>query len=318
MKVEQITLFTKSVWTIDLKMKVPKVKLNWRYELIFALTLFVIITFWQTKLMSQTQEECGFRDAINHFWQQKQPESRPVLQDEQIIPTTHFLIHYSLTDTAHATTLAWAQAIATYAEESWSVSENLGWELPPPDNGNGGDDRYDIYIVHTPGYNGITWWEDLYPTPYPNGYSSWIEVRNDSFNDPYVGEFERLRVLIAHEFHHACQLRYVLLQSSDAWFYENTSVLMEKVIYPQINYLQYRLLGSNSPLLVPEWAINHQLDGYPYPGGLWALFINEYYEDDTAVRKVWETEGNNPSMDILNAMNQSFQQYYNSDLVLDF
>ena len=260
---------------------------------------------------AQPSEECGFGAAIQQFWSEE-PAQRPTLQNEQIIGTTHFIIHYTLTG-PDATTLAWAQAIATDAEECWTAATNLGWQLPPPDNGNGGDNRYDIYIFEV-GFNGITRPEASYPTPYSNGYSSWIELRRDPIPNQPISDLDRLKVLVAHEFHHACQLRYTLLASNDFWFYENTSVLMEKVIYPQINYLQYRLYISNSPLLATGWAVNRQEDDYQYPGGLWALFLNEYYEDDAAVRKVWEYAGTNPAMGMLSVINSTLQAHYSSSL----
>lgn len=283
----------------------------------FIILLPVLLLFlFQGKISGDSgEEECGLRIAIEQYWLEQEPPPRPVLQDEQTIGTTNFIIHYTLTGN-DATTLQWAQSTAAFAEESWSAASNAQWALPPADNGNGGDNRYDIYIRNLPLHNGITLWEDPSPNPYLNGYSSWIEIRRDPIPNEPVSDLDRLKVLVAHEFHHACQLRYTLPASNDVWFNENTSVLMEKVIYPQINYLQYRLLDPVSPLLSPEFAINKDTDFYQYPGGLWPLFLNEFYNDNAATRKIWEMAGNNPTMQILPVINTTLEEEFSSDLTI--
>ncbi len=287
------------------------IKLSGSGSILFGLILLLLVQ----KSFAEQEEECGVRAAIEQFWSEVEPVQRPALQNEQTIGTIHFIIHYSLSDPNHATTLQWAQEISNYAEECWTISENLGWTLSPPDNGNGGDDRYDIYVMDTGSNNGSTVPESLYTTPYLNGFSSWMAIRRDPVPNQQISDSDRLKVLVAHEFHHGCQFRHILLATEDAWFYENTSVLMEKVFYPEINFLKFRLADPVSPLLTPQWAINHILDSYPYPGGLWALFLNEYYSDENVVRYIWETVGNNPSLDILSGIDQTLTQQCSSDLV---
>lgn len=132
---------------------------------------------------AQVNEDCGFPAALERLQRLGEVAGRPTLSGPELtINTTNFKIHYTLSGT-DATTSAWASAVAEYC---WSTVSNLGWALPPPDGGNGGDNRYDIYIRNTlvlyPPYLGVTEPESPYSTPYPDGYTSWVEVYKDSIN----------------------------------------------------------------------------------------------------------------------------------------
>jgi len=188
---------------------------------------------------AQVNEDCGFPAALERLQQFGEVAGRPTLSGPVVnINTTNFKIHYTLSGT-DATTSAWAESVAVYAEHCWSTVSNLGWATPPPDGGNGGDNRYDIYIRDTlvDGYWGITKPESPYSTPYPDGYTSWVEVHKDSIAQPFP-KWARLRALVAHEFHHACHMRYSW--SEQIWLYKNTLPYMEDVIYDDANTLPYR------------------------------------------------------------------------------
>ena len=61
--------------------------------------------------------------------------------------TEHFRIHYTLSGRDAASSTEFIDEIALDLDFSWDVEINeFGWKTPPPDNGIGGDDCYDVYI----------------------------------------------------------------------------------------------------------------------------------------------------------------------------
>lgn len=90
---------------------------------------------------------------------------------------------------------------------------------------------------------------------------------------------------------------------------------MKSFAYPAIKYIQYRLQGTIvNPLTSLELPVNYTLGLFEYSGGIWPMFLDEYYTDMTTVRKVWETAGNNPAITMLSAIDLTLQQHYNSAL----
>lgn len=242
--------------------------------IVFALLFQLLIPIFS---FAQVNEDCGLPAALELLQEFGEVAGRPTLSGPVVnINTTNFKIHYTLSGT-DSTTSAWAESVAVYAEHCWTTVSNLGWALPPSDGANGGDSRYDIYIRNTPPLNywGATHPESSYPTPYQDGYTSWIDVHKDSIAQPFP-KWARLRALVAHEFHHACQLRYSGKEQRP-WIYENTSVYMEDVIYDDVNTLPYRFTQGVDPLDSPHLPISYDHFPYYYPGGIWPTFLHEHY-----------------------------------------
>jgi len=106
----------------------------------------LLITLASSLALAQAQppRECGCLERAQRRLMGIPTAVRPILSGSELtIQTPHFRIHYTLTG-QDATTLQWADTTAAAAETSWTVAGRLGWVLPPPDNGMGGDDRYDI------------------------------------------------------------------------------------------------------------------------------------------------------------------------------
>ncbi len=101
------------------------------FYLVIPLSVTLVWLF-QVKALGQTaEEECGTRTAIEQYWIEQEPLPRPVLQDEDAIGTTNFIIHYTLVGN-DATTQEKANYTGSFAEEVWAATDNLGWALPPP------------------------------------------------------------------------------------------------------------------------------------------------------------------------------------------
>ena len=127
---------------------------------------------------------------------------------------------------------------------------------PPPDDGLGGDDRYDIYLRNIGSY-GLTWPGTDGPQPW-NDLSSYIEIENDFSgaypnDDPEGPVAGAMKVTCAHEFHHAVQ--FGLRGSSTVWLAELTSVAFEERVYPYVNdyvwLIDYFMAVSYTHLTLP-------------------------------------------------------------------
>jgi hypothetical protein len=143
-----------------------------------------------------------------------------------------------------------------------------------------------------------------YPDPYPEGVTSYIAIDNQLSDD-------FLKVVCAHEFSHACQMRYS--RQEMGFVYENTSVWMEDVCYDEINdYVGY-LSSTPNPLANPDYPITSTENLYLYAGGIWFIFLDEYY-DRNCPRQSWEKMGEVAGRNTLNAIDEVLRNYYSSTL----
>jgi len=121
---------------------------------------------------------CGTYEAARAYWKdisRDRPEPGP-----KFVYSEHIVVHFD-TIGQRATSRAYAESVAVYAEEAWRVQiDSLGQTPPPPDDGRGGDDRYDIYVwrmehlaVRMPE------WLDPRPGRTDTIHSSFILVKHD-------------------------------------------------------------------------------------------------------------------------------------------
>jgi len=248
---------------------------------------------------------CGTLNALN-LYQEGKALLRPGLSGpEEYIERTSLRVHFTRSG-GDACDSIYALRVANYAEYSWHKQvDSLGWAAPPPDYGMGGDDRYDVYIcVQEPGIAGYCSPEVNYPDPYPEGSTSYIAV------DPRL-ENEFLKVVCAHEFSHACQMRYATQEQG--FIFENTSVWAEDVCYDDVNdYVGY-LSSSPNPLWNPDYPITSTENLYLYAGGIWFMFLDQYYDRDCP-RRVWERLGEVPGRNTLTGIDDVLRNNYSSNL----
>ncbi len=255
-------------------------------------------------------EPCGTQIILNYLRERGQIlAARPSLSGpEQTIGTTHFKIHYTLTG-GDATSTNYANNVANYFEYSWSIEvDSLGWDAPPPDNGAGGDDRYDIYIINLSyGVLGYTSPEGSGPDPNQEDRISYIAVDNN------IGSTSLLRNTCAHEFNHACQFSYS--GSEDAWWMENCATWMENVVYDNDNeYIDYLVYSNPNPLNNPRYGISTTDDLYEYAGAIWPMFLSEFYGSVDVPRQMWERMGSHIGGYTLYDIDYILSNNYGSDL----
>lgn len=167
-----------------------------------SLPVLLLCIFPQVLRAQSTAGICAFEGADSLA---ASAYTRPTGLDNSIL-TTRFKIHYTQSG-VHATTLAYAQSIAAYADSSWLIQcTQLGWREPGSDlsnPNNGGDGRYDIYVVSLGSdTNGAT--------PQDLGSSFML------INTNLTGANNR-RSTVAHEFSHASQWSYVGFTRSNNW-----------------------------------------------------------------------------------------------------
>ncbi len=113
----------------------------------------------------------------------------------------------------------------------------LGYLPPPSDNGEGGDNLYDIYVNDFTGL--ILYGQTKFDFSDGGTGPSFMEIENDFSSYPTKG-INAARVTAAHEFHHAIQLGSYIYRASDLYFYEITSTSMEEFVYDSVNdYYNY-------------------------------------------------------------------------------
>ncbi len=218
---------------------------------------------------------------------------RPVLDTSIVSSSGKFRIHFNTTGANvphYVSQLSPLENALLAAESIDSVYrfevEYLDFPFAPPDNGNGGDDLYDIYITYQGGgLYGATYFEDEIGSG-TNRFTSYMEVDN-----AYVGYYSAgvngLLVTMAHEFHHAIQGGNYILRigapnsGGDTYFYELTSTAMEDFVYGDVNdYVAY--LGSLFSFPDRPMPLHN---GYDY--AIWNKFLKERFGFGI-IKQQWE------------------------------
>ena len=272
---------------------------------------------------------------------------RPVSQKSFPSPSGFFLIHFDttgvhsvdLTDKNHNGIPDYVDSVAAYCDYAYQKEViEFGFLSPIGDSSHGGSDAYDIYLINLgdrdlyPDSNGIQDKGGVYGFTQAElrinnepGYTkstSFIIIDNDfspkdsmlTTDNKLVQSFkvfgyDGAKVTIAHEFHHAIQMRYGFDDYTGSIIAEMSSVMMEMTLYPEIqDYMQYvRSLFKNPskyPFCTPIADV-----GYRY--GIFTYFIQQRFGME-AVKKIWEIIGSGTPT--YRAINTALENY-NSSLV---
>ena len=251
--------------------------------------------------------------------------NREVVRNEytfhEKIQSEHFVIHFTTADVDSQevfgewynlqSNFGYAQSIIDHLEVAYSIFISDGWESPPPDcdetitnpelpqhcDNFGGNPLYDVYIANDAA--GMVVPETLYPVePYTGGYSSYMKI-STLLNEHDVLPWWSYHV-VAHELHHAIQMRYGYSVSGEpgnymynGWLFEQTASYMENVIYPNNIHLSTMLSNCNitTPLTYPEYNIDYPGDLYQYRSALWQKYMVESFGDSSIIRLIWENYG---------------------------
>ena len=231
----------------------------------------------------------------------KLAQRRPDVQHNLLSPSGRFRVHYdtqgvnavSPTDDDANNIPDYIDLTMAVLDSIWVLEiEQLGYNPPPSDNGLGGGDEYDAYVVELNGsYYGLT-----YPqTAGEITTHSYLEIDNN-FTDPGYKQtrgLDALRVTIAHEFHHAIQFGYYA-KFDGSWWQESTSTWMEEVAYPHIDdYLQYLTYFLSEPQRAFNSGVYRSL--HTYGSAIFSYFLDQRY-GRALNRQIWEEIGERKSV----------------------
>ena len=210
--------------------------------------------------------------------------------------TLHFKIHYE-TEGEYAVYHAdediappdgvpdYINRMGEFLEQSWSVYiDQSDFDIPPPDDGLGGDNRYDIYVMDIAGLTVPDYPSDYYPERI--AYTAFSYIGNDLRNahhpdDPYPF----LKATCAHEFFHAIQMAYrVGLDDPSLWWIELTANWGEERVFDDLNEVYYYLPDY---YLKINRSIYRTGGSHMYGAWVWAEYLSQNYDVDF-VKKVFE------------------------------
>jgi len=238
--------------------------------------------------------------------------SRPTKQKDRLSRSGKFRIHYDttgydspsmLTPGPDPQTIAnsveqYIDSVTAIFDRVWTLEvDTLGFLGPPSDGTQGGGAEYDVYVSEL-GTNlfGQTLWND--PGDMITGgtrrtFSTYVEIDNNFFGVRTPG-MDGLRITAAHEFHHAVQIGsygyWTNVPENDFYFYELTSVWMERVAYGSIRdyyfdlpkYLERFRDSQNRSLSFTSYTME-----YPgYERSIWGQYLSKRFGKDI-MRQVW-------------------------------
>lgn len=188
-------------------------------------------------------------------------------------PEGYFKIHYTEDNTngdavygsdGDASTIPqFVKDVGNAFEKARTHILSLGYPHLPGDNGNGGDNKFDIYIIDIPGSFGYTSF-DYSPS------DVYIVTDNDFTTvpenlDPDGKQKGAIKVTAAHELFHAFQFQYTTDIADNGWWMEATSAWMEDEVYPEVkDYLNYIGLRYDDANDNGKWDIGetyYNIDG---------------------------------------------------------
>ncbi len=249
-----------------------------------------------------TDRKCGFhlinsiKLNVDKFTSDKRQKiqsvmQRPTKQAFIISPSGKFKIHYDTTGLHTVKYSVFEIAKAIDSVYNFEV-RTMGFPPAPTDFGEGGDERYDIYIHNISPLYGYTEFE----TPLGSErYTSFIVI-DDSYSESgyYTKGLDAAKVTLAHEYHHAIQIGNYRYADNDVWFYELTSTSMEEFVFDSINdYYAYMPTFFSRPD-----KIFTGFDGYSQ--AIWNIYLNKVFNFDFSIFvRQWDLMKNYPALECI-------------------
>ncbi len=211
---------------------------------------------------------------------------RPSSDTSFVTPSGFFRVHY-LTDAINKPGYS-LDSLALAIDSAYNFEVNyLGYPAPPRDQGEGGDDLYDIYLKNLGNMYGYTEPEEEIIAG-SNKYYTYIVIDNDFAGSAYnTRGINAARVTVAHEMHHAIQMGDYIYRSSDQYFYELTSTAMEDFVFTTVNdYYAYMPAYFEHPSARSFTSFrNYSNDGYDL--AVWDIYLRTRFGFDI-IKNQWE------------------------------
>lgn len=243
-------------------------------------------------------------EIINENCEDVDLSERPELSgDEETRETANFIIHYTY-DGDDETDDDFVDEVADFVEFVLDVQVNdLGWPAPPRDCGEGGDSRYDFYLINILDEDTILGYaspeEVVGDNPETDIEEEWAAYGYMVIDNDYDGVPSPLvvmRATVSHEFHHLIQFGYDIGEPA-RWLYEATSSWIEtKTSITEQDVTDYTLSVFDEPnLCIGTSEDRRGLRVY----GDW-LVIDSIAQDfgDDSILRLWEIAVDEEGMDV--------------------
>lgn len=206
------------------------------------------------------------------------------------------------------------ELVGSTAESVLATYEGAGFRLPLGDEGRGGTDAVDAYLVDFGGDADGLWASECGGGQGP--CSGYFTMENDFEGYGYADVDEAVRVLTSHELFHGVQAAYA--QSEAVWFLEGTAVWAEHLYDPyNSDFLRFcsaylddvgRSLSEPAAGPVPTFA---------YATALWWFHLSDTYGDDV-ILELMEAFASAPGDDELLQAMASVEAGRGGSLAADF
>jgi hypothetical protein len=213
-----------------------------------------------------------------------------------------FLVHYTTAGpNAVPTADADSSGVPDFVEEVGAVYEevltlyhdDLGFRAPLDDGAiadNGGDDRFDVYLVDFAGKGDGNFQDDVCTAQNPDACAGYMVQENDYKGYGYPSTLVANRILASHEFFHAVQAAYDTKQGSV--FAEGSAVWATETFDPTLKDFEAFTPGYlDNPDRSLDVPLPGPTDPFSYGCGIFFEFLEEHYGPGT-VRDLWERSAN--------------------------
>jgi hypothetical protein len=220
-------------------------------------------------------------------------------------------IRYPAGFTELATQAGWVKE-ALENDGVWDRLIDLMGREPVSDGGldasyNGGDDRFDIYIVRLPNITSDPKLRKCYGWADPYSQSYFAEYTDDDTRGAYVVinadlalTEDLVKATTAHEFFHVLGFAFDTPSSEvRSWLHEATATWAIDYIYPSMN-IEHRYV--NGLLRRPELTLSSLFSTREYGTWMYWYFLTKRFEDDSIVRRVWELSETMPVLDAVDGV----------------
>ncbi len=218
----------------------------------------------------------------------------------------------------------YVEVVAKALEHSWDVEiDQLGWAPPPPDNNQGGDERYDVYLedldMYIAGYvNDGDASSNIGDNPRTESTEltasySYMGLDNDfaeveGLDHITLSGLDFMRTTVAHEFNHAIQFGYGN-DEPHRWLWEASATWVETYVYEEIKdadtHIKPAFKSPDTCLLDYGGYDRVELAGHWYALWVFLRYISETLEA-TILRDIWEET---ILLDGYNAFETAFTSY---------
>ncbi len=217
---------------------------------------------------------------------------RPPSDTSFVTPKGWFRIHFN--KSGYNAPLYNLGELAKAADSAYTYEVNvLGFPPPPKDSGEGGDDRYDIYIQNlTSNSYGSTELEKLISDI---TYISYMVIDNDFGDGVHSHGIDGARVTLAHEFHHAIQIGNYGYFENDTFYHEVTSTSMEEFVFPDVDDYVYEVATY---FRNPQKSFSSRSIDDGYSRAIWNLFLRKQFGVDI-IKRIWELMPHERALDAM-------------------